>query len=143
MRRVELAKMEVEKRSWKSWRWTKRAPQLRLRVRDDGYCLADDILALEDFMAFNCALEGFYDIRDSKRRFEIITEGSQVLIRATRGHSLSNVEDDSLYIRLRHEVPPSRKYAICIHCTYRRAAMGNCSRPRGAFQQRRFKRIGG
>ena len=96
------------------------APQHGISLRSDGYYSVRDILSPQCFRSYSCALDAFREIvaNDSKGRFQITQEGPQVLIRATRGHSLHHVRDDELYTEI--NITDEDLPATVVHCIYKR-----------------------
>ena len=96
------------------------APQHGITLRSEGYYSSRDILALPCFRNCSCSLDDLREIvaNDSKGRFQISQEGPQVLIRATRGHSLRNVCDDELYTQI--NIDDEDFPTTLVHCTYER-----------------------
>lgn len=96
------------------------AQSLGLQIRADGFCLLQDILALNEFTTMGATAEDVQVAVQSndKKRFETKMEADKVLIRAVQGHSMKTVDDDSLLKRLNADDPNLPK--VCVHGTYRR-----------------------
>jgi 2'-phosphotransferase len=85
-----------------------------LILRSDGYIELNYILNLSEF--FNISIIQIKDIvsSDDKQRFSIIYENDILFIRANQGHSISNIIDNDLLIKI------DNPYSIsnCVHGTY-------------------------
>uniref|UniRef100_A0A7S4PSX8 2'-phosphotransferase n=1 Tax=Alexandrium monilatum TaxID=311494 RepID=A0A7S4PSX8_9DINO len=96
------------------------AASLGLCIRPDGFCFVSELLQVGDFRTLDCTAEDIRDaVRNSdKKRFDLLDEGGELLVRATQGHSMKVVSDDSLLRRLSasdRDLP-----RVCVHGTYKR-----------------------
>ena len=101
-----------------------RAAELRLKIKPDGYVFVKDILSLPEKTRSRRALRShtLEDVlmaveRDSKTRMSVRGSGAGTEIRANQGHSLKNIDDESL---LRKIYSPSELpvLGLCVHGTY-------------------------
>lgn len=96
------------------------AASLGLCIRPDGFCYVSELLEVGDLHALGCTAE---DVRGAvcgsdKQRFDLRDEGGELLVRATQGHSMKVVSDDSLLRRL--HATDADLPRVCVHGTYTR-----------------------
>jgi len=91
-----------------------------LLVRPDGFVRVAEVLGLRELQVLGCSAADVRDAVDSneKKRFDLVEEGGELLIRATQGHSMKVVSDDQLLRRLSAADPDLP--GICVHGTYMR-----------------------
>lgn len=96
------------------------AASLKLAIRPDGFCSADELLRLPDLQQIGASLGDLQAVvnGNDKKRFELREEAGQVLVRAVQGHSMKAVADDQLLQRL--QADGSDTPTVCVHGTYRR-----------------------
>jgi len=97
-----------------------RAQNLGIRIRADGYCSVAEVLTCKPMENLRCTLEELQEIvrANDKQRFQLSFEGGEMFIRATQGHSMKAVADESLLRRLYpNDVDLPH---VCVHGTYRR-----------------------
>lgn len=97
-----------------------KAPHLGVAIRPDGYCRLTDVLAVNWMLELDCTVDDVESVvRDSdKKRFDMIDESGEQMIRAVQGHSIKDVEDECLLRRLC--AGDSDLPQLCVHGTYRR-----------------------
>jgi len=95
------------------------ASSLGLHIREDGFCLVSEILSVQEFVDIDCSVDDLRQIvsGNDKQRFEIREEAGKLLVRATQGHSMKSVQDESLLEPL---VLTSTLPQVCVHGTYHR-----------------------
>ncbi|CAD5332482.1 unnamed protein product [Arabidopsis thaliana] len=99
------------------------ATELRLNMRGDGFVKVEDLLNLNLKTCANIQLNSHTIdeireavTRDNKKRFSLIDEDGELLIRANQGHSITTVESDKL---LKPILSPEEA-PVCVHGTYRK-----------------------
>jgi len=97
-----------------------KAPELGINIRPDGFCPAEEVLALSWLQELSCTRKDMEEVvqGSDKKRFETCEEDGVLLIRAVQGHSIKVVQDEQLLRRMSAEdddLPP-----LCVHGTYRR-----------------------
>lgn len=97
-----------------------RAIDLGVKIRPDGYCRLTEVLAVSWLSELDCTLADVEEVvkESDKKRFDMMEEDGERLIRAAQGHSIKVVEDECLLRRLTaedEELPDT-----CVHGTYRR-----------------------
>jgi len=97
-----------------------RAPDLGVNIRADGYCRLQDVLAVNWLSELQCTVLDVESVvkESDKKRFDMIEEGGEQLIRAAQGHSIKGVDDERLLRRL--SVEDEDLPETCVHGTYRR-----------------------
>lgn len=90
-------------------------------MRPDGYVRVSDVLKLRLFRGFALADVATVVSLDAKSRFELQTlsdgdgdNDDALYIRATQGHSIANVIDDSLLT----PIDDASQYDVVLHGTY-------------------------
>jgi len=93
---------------------------LGLLIRPDGFCRVEELLKVRDLQALDCTVADMQEaVRSSdKKRFDLLEEGGELLVRASQGHSMKVVSDDSLLRRL--HVGDKDLPQVCVHGTYQR-----------------------
>lgn len=96
------------------------AMQNGIQIRSDGFCLVGDLMAVGVLKSLGCTLDDLQRIVSSndKQRFELREEQGVHMIRAVQGHSMKEVEDNSLLRPL--TLTDTDLPAVCVHGTYRR-----------------------
>ncbi|AED93189.1 unnamed protein product [Arabidopsis thaliana] len=99
------------------------ATELRLNMRGDGFVKVEDLLNLNLKTCANIQLNSHTIdeireavTRDNKKRFSLIDEDGELLIRANQGHSITTVESEKL---LKPILSPEEA-PVCVHGTYRK-----------------------
>ena len=96
------------------------AADLEIKIRSDGYCALDDVLAtriLQKLQVTRTDVESVVK-KSKKRRFNVMNEDGTRYIRAANGHSLTEVEDCRLSSRQFSLADPDLPDQ-CVHGTYR------------------------
>lgn len=95
----------------------------KLKVRPDGFCRLEDLLALRRFQEIGCTVADVYQVVDgvhesgnSKQRFQVKDEEGEKFIRANQGYSRKDILAESAYLRLHVEDPDLPE--PCVHGTY-------------------------
>lgn len=96
------------------------AASLGLFIRPDGFCYVSELLEVAAIRSLDATEE---DIREAvlssdKKRFDLLDEAGELLVRATQGHSMKVISDDNLLRRL--QVTDRDLPQFCVHGTYRR-----------------------
>ena len=96
-----------------------RAARLGVNIRPDGFVLAEELLALDQFESIGFTLSDLNQAvrSNDKKRFELRDEEGQVWIRAVQGHSIDTVRDECLLQPLAINDPDLPQ--VCVHGTYR------------------------
>ena len=94
-----------------------RATSVGLEIRPDGFCLVSEALLSQDLCHFGATIEDVVHAARvcNKQRLELRTEHSLLLVRASQGHSMSVVQDDSLLRKL--SALDSNLPEFCVHGT--------------------------
>jgi len=96
------------------------AASMGLFIRPDGFCYVSKLLEVGELRSLEATVEDVEGaVRNSdKKRFDLLEEGGELLVRATQGHSMKAVSDDSLLRRL--HAADADLPRVCVHGTYRR-----------------------
>jgi len=96
------------------------ATSLGILIRPDGYCRVADILSVGPLRSASATEEEVLAAVQSndKKRFEVMKEAGEWYVRATQGHSIKAVDDESLLKRLDRHDPGLP--TTCVHGTYRK-----------------------
>ncbi|CAM8997728.1 unnamed protein product [Rhodiola kirilowii] len=99
------------------------AAELNLSIRSDGYVKVNDLLKLNLKTHANNPLRShtFEDVReavrrDNKQRFSLMEEDGELFIRANQGHTIKEVESESLL----KPITSPEELPVCVHGTYSR-----------------------
>ena len=76
-----------------------RAVTLNIKIRSDGYCALDDVLATKDLKDLQVTHDDVLSVvwYNNKQRFDVTDENGATFIRAANGHSLKEVKDSDLF----------------------------------------------
>jgi len=91
-----------------------------IKIRPDGFCRMSELLNARPMKSLSATQEEVVAAvqNSDKKRFDLAEEAGVMLIRATQGHSMKAVDDDSLLHRLSLNDPALPK--VCVHGTYHR-----------------------
>merc|ERR1711979_105898 len=90
-----------------------------IHIRPDGFCRAMEVLGSSPMSSLSCTIEELKQVvqDNDKQRFDLQEVEGELMVRAANGHSMKEVDDESLFKKKLSAGDPDLP-EVCVHGTY-------------------------